>query len=63
LAIELVTQGESDSVLTDRAERRRWLETRDYRVVDVPAADVETRLADVLDHLERELATTSATRR
>ena len=62
LAIELVTAGENDSVLTDRAGRRRWLEARDYRVVDVATADIEVRLADVLDHLERELATIPASR-
>lgn len=55
LAIELVTAAESDAVRTDRAARRRWLEARDYRVVDVAAADIEARLPQVLDDLAQVL--------
>jgi tRNA/rRNA methyltransferase len=49
LAIELVNIDESEAVVADRAARRAWLESRNYRVVDIVVADVE---AD----LERELA-------
>src|SRR5207244_8422541 len=43
VAIELVAVDETDRVTTDRAERRRWLEARNYRVVDVAATDVDAR--------------------
>jgi tRNA/rRNA methyltransferase len=51
IAIELVNAGEADTVRTDRAARRQWLEARDYRVVDIDAAKVESNLARVLDEL------------
>ena len=46
----------SETVRKDRTERRSWLEMRDYRVVDVATADIEGRLAEVLDQIERALA-------
>jgi tRNA/rRNA methyltransferase len=51
IAIELTNAAESDAIIMDRAERRRWLEARDYRVVDIAAADVERDLATELDRL------------
>ena len=51
LVIELVPADESESVRKTRAERRAWLEERDYRVLDVPAAEVESDSAAVLDRL------------
>jgi tRNA/rRNA methyltransferase len=51
LAIELVTADEDAAVHADRTERRRWLEARDYRVVDVAVVDIDTRLPEVLDGL------------
>jgi tRNA/rRNA methyltransferase len=53
LAIELVNTDESEAVIADRAARRAWLASRNYRVVDIAVADVE---AD----LERELARLAA---
>src|SRR2546421_4476635 len=44
LAIELTNPDESDAIGTDRANRRAWLEARDYRVVDMQVADVERDL-------------------
>ncbi|HWW47620.1 MAG TPA: TrmJ/YjtD family RNA methyltransferase [Xanthobacteraceae bacterium] len=49
MAIELVNPEESDVVLRDRATRKRWLEARDYAVVEVRAAEVEQDVAAVLD--------------
>jgi tRNA/rRNA methyltransferase len=51
IAIELTNPGETDMIMKDRAERRSWLEDRDYRVVDIAAADVERDLATELDRL------------
>ncbi|MBR0874459.1 TrmJ/YjtD family RNA methyltransferase [Bradyrhizobium tropiciagri] len=55
VAIELINPGESEPIAADRAKRREWLEARDYRVVDVPAADVERDLDGELARLEAEL--------
>jgi tRNA/rRNA methyltransferase len=52
IAIELVNPDESDAIAADRAGRRAWLEARDYRVVDISAADVERDLAAELERLE-----------
>jgi len=56
MAIELVAEGDAESVRKDRAERRQWLEVRNYRVVDVLAADITAKLADVLDRLDQAIA-------
>jgi tRNA/rRNA methyltransferase len=53
LAIELVADGESANIAADRAERRRWLEARDYRVIEMTEAEIAGSLADVLGRLER----------
>jgi tRNA/rRNA methyltransferase len=58
--IELVLAEEAAGVVADRAERRRWLEERNYRVFDIHAVDIETRLADVLNELERSLSAPAA---
>ena len=57
IAIELTNAGESDAIIRDRAERRSWLEARDYRVLDMAVADVERDLAAELDRLQALLAT------
>jgi tRNA/rRNA methyltransferase len=62
LAIELVADDESEAVRTDRAQRRRWLEARDYRVVDVAAADIERSLPSVLERLAIQLGGATAQR-
>ena len=41
IAIELVNPGEGETIAADRASRRSWLEARDYRVLEIRAADVE----------------------
>lgn len=52
LAIELVNPDESEAIAADRAKRRAWLEARDYRVIDIRAADVERDLEAELARLE-----------
>ena len=49
--IELVNIDESEAVVTDRAARRAWLESRDYRVADIKVADIETDLETELARL------------
>jgi len=53
LAIELVDDDESETIRADRVARRRWLEAREYRVVDVMSAEIATSLHDALSRLER----------
>src|SRR6202162_1092971 len=55
IAIELVNSGESEAVAADRASRRAWLESRDYRVIDMLTADVERDLEKELARLEASL--------
>jgi len=52
IAIELVNAGESDAIVADRASRRTWLESRDYRVIEMKVGDVEADLAAELVRLE-----------
>ena len=56
IAVELTNSGESDAIIRDRAERRAWLEARDYRVLDMAVADVERDLVAELDRLHALLA-------
>ena len=49
--IDLVAADESDEATKGRAEKRAYLAERDYRVVEVKAADVERELAAVLERL------------
>jgi tRNA/rRNA methyltransferase len=53
IAIELTNASESEAIVKDRAERRVWLEARDYRVLDIAVADVERDLAAELDRLQQ----------
>ena len=62
LAIELVMADEDAAVATDRAGRRAWLEARNYRVVDVSGAAVESDLAQVLDELAVKMAAEQVTK-
>jgi tRNA/rRNA methyltransferase len=55
LAIELVNANETETIAVDRATRRAWLESRDYRVVEIEAGDVEADLARELTRLEAAL--------
>jgi tRNA/rRNA methyltransferase len=52
IAIELVNPGEGETIATDRTSRRAWLEARDYRVVEIRAADVERDLEAELARLQ-----------
>jgi tRNA/rRNA methyltransferase len=56
LAIELVGPDESEGVVADRSARRAWLESRDYRVTEVKAADVEANLEAELVRLQALIA-------
>jgi tRNA/rRNA methyltransferase len=51
IAIELTNANESVAIIKDRAERRVWLEARDYRVLDIAVLDVERDLAAELERL------------
>jgi len=52
IAIELVNTGEGETIVADRAARRAWLEARDYRVMEIRAADVERDLEAELVRLQ-----------
>ena len=54
--IELIPANESGEAAATRAARRGWLVERDYRVIDVNAADVEHDVAVVLDRIAHEVA-------
>src|SRR4051794_19621904 len=56
LAIELVNTEESEAVIADRATRRAWLESRDYRVMDIKVVDIETDLETELGRLQATIA-------
>lgn len=55
LIIELVPADENETARAARAERRAWLEEREYRVLDIPVADIEADLSAVLGRLEAEI--------
>jgi tRNA/rRNA methyltransferase len=52
IAIELVNAGESKAIAADRVSRRTWLESRDYRVIEMKVGDVEADLDKELARLE-----------
>ena len=52
IAIELVNAGEGETIAADRAARRAWLEARDYRVIEMRAADVERDMEAELVRLQ-----------
>lgn len=51
IAVELVNPGESETIVADRAARKVWLEARDYRVIEIKAADVDIDLEGQLARL------------
>jgi tRNA/rRNA methyltransferase len=57
-----VNPGESASIVADRAARRDWLEARDYRVIEIRAADVERDLAAELDRIQQKISETAQQR-
>ena len=44
---------ESEAIVADRAVRRAWLEARDYHVIEMRVADIESDLAAELERLEK----------
>jgi tRNA/rRNA methyltransferase len=50
--LDLVPGRESEAAAATRAEKREWLEVRDYRVIEVSAGDVVTDVRRVLDRLD-----------
>src|ERR1700761_4737671 len=52
IAVELVNAGETEAIVADRAARRAWLESRDYRVIEMKVGDVEAGLDAELARLE-----------
>jgi tRNA/rRNA methyltransferase len=52
IAIELVNAGESEAIAADRASRRAWLQSRDYRVIEMKVGHVEADLDKELARLE-----------
>jgi tRNA/rRNA methyltransferase len=59
IAIELINPNESDTIASDRATRRAWLEQRGYRVIEMTAAGVEGDVGAELDRLEAGMPTSS----
>ncbi len=56
LAIELVGPDESEAMIADRAARRAWLESRNYRVTEVGTVDIEADLEQELARLQALIA-------
>jgi tRNA/rRNA methyltransferase len=54
--LDLVPEGEPEAAAGARAEKRAWLEERNYRVIAVPAGDVESDVGKVLDDVAARLA-------
>jgi tRNA/rRNA methyltransferase len=52
IAIELINPDEADAIQRERAARRAWLVERDYRVVIMTVADIESDLMSELARLE-----------
>ena len=52
LVIELVPADETEAAAIARGDRRAWLEQRDYAVMTVTAAELESDLATVLEKLD-----------
>jgi tRNA/rRNA methyltransferase len=59
LAVELIHSDEGEAVLADRAKRRAWLETRDYRVLEIRGAAIEADLETELARLAAMIAETT----
>jgi len=51
IVIEIVPDGESESMADARAEKRAWLIARGYRVIELPATDIESDVQAVLDRI------------
>ena len=51
VVLDLVPPGESASAAKTRAEKHAWLKERDYRVVVVPAGEVEADIEKAMERL------------
>jgi tRNA/rRNA methyltransferase len=58
VAIELVNPSETSTIAADRSARRAWLNSRNYRVIDIGAGDVERDLEAELARLHETLSQT-----
>jgi tRNA/rRNA methyltransferase len=47
-----VNAGEGETIAADRTARRAWLEARDYRVIEMRAADIERDIETELVRLQ-----------
>ena len=56
VVIDLVPARESEAAARVRSQRRRWLQERGYRVLEVSASGVEADLAQVLERLVCDIA-------
>lgn len=56
VVIDIVPESESEAAARARAEKRAWLEGRDYRVIAFPAREIEADVSSVLDRLAAEIA-------
>jgi tRNA/rRNA methyltransferase len=54
--IDLVPEHESEAAARSRQQRRSWLVERGYRVLEVPASEVESDLPGVLARLVEQLS-------
>ena len=54
--IELVPKQEAPEASAARAQRRAWLEERDYTVIEIAGAEAESDSASVLDRLTLEIS-------
>ncbi len=52
IAIELINDGETETIARDREVRRSWLEQRGYRVIEMNVGEVERDLEKELTRLE-----------
>jgi tRNA/rRNA methyltransferase len=46
---------ETKAIVADRAARKAWPESRDYRVISITTADVEGDLGTQVDRLQKSL--------
>lgn len=58
--LDLVPPQESDDARSTRADKRRWLDGRGYRIIELKAAEVEADVPGALDHIDAVLASDRA---
>jgi tRNA/rRNA methyltransferase len=55
--IDIIPVKEMPQVAAARAERNVWLAERGYKLIEIPAADIESNLAGVLARIDSALGT------